>query len=701
MNTTSTLNRRDFIKVFSAAGTGLIIGLYLPGDRELSALTLEPVEGFVPNAWLKIDKAGMVTITVAKSEMGQGVRTSLPMIIAEELDADWTKIKVEQAPAHPDKYGSQGTGGSASIRRSWDTLRKAGATAREMLVSAAAEQWVVQKTLCKTENGVVIHPNGTKKLSYGELAEAAASVKPPENVTLKDPKTFRIIGKPVKKLDTPEKVNGTAVFGIDVKIPGMLYATIARSPVFGGKVARFDATKAKAVKGVRNVVQTDDGIVVAADSTFAAIKGRNALNITWDEGANANVSSATIHKMFEELSKQPGTPNQGNMSDAVAAIGSAATKYDAVYEAPLVAHATMEPMNATAYVHDDKCEIWAPTQSPQPAQQEAAKILGIPVQNVTLTVTLLGGGFGRRLQADYVAEAVRTSKAINAPVKVVWTREDDMQHDFYRPCTYNLLSAGLDANGLPVAWTHRAVGASSTGLVVGGAKPPYDITNIAIDTHVKDTGVPIGAWRSVGPSQNGFIVESFIDELAHLNKKDPYEYRRQLLSKNPRLKGVLELAATKAGWGTKLPAGRGRGIAAVEGFGSYVAEVAEVSVDKNGEITVHRVVCAIDCGIYVNPDTIEAQIEGAIVYGLNAAIKGEIMIDKGRVQQSNFHNYPLLRISEMPKIEVHLMQNTEAPGGIGEPGLPPIAPAVCNAIFAATGKRMRKLPIRPEDLRKA
>lgn len=699
MSATKTITRRDFIKVVSAGGAGLVLAFRLPWE-EPDLLAIAQAKPFVPNAWLKIDPQGLVTITVAKSEMGQGVRTSLPMIVAEELEADWTKVKIEQAPAHPDKYGSQGTGGSTSVRRSWDMLRKAGATAREMLIAAAAQQWRVERVSCTAKNGMVLHNASGKKVGYGELAEAAARIPVPESPPLKDPKDFRIIGKRTPRLDTPAKVNGTALFGIDVKVPNMLYATVARSPVFGGKVRSFDASKAKSITGVKDVIQFDGGIAVLANSTWAAIQGREALSITWDEGLFAKQSSESIWKSFEEAAQLEGTTEMKE-GDVTAAMAKAARKVGAVYRAPFVAHATMEPMNCLADVRSDYCEVWAPTQTPQRAQSEAASILGLPVTKVRVNVTLLGGGFGRRLEADYVTEAVKLSRLAGAPVKVIWTREDDMQHDFYRPATYNVLTAGLDKDGWPIAWTHRIVGLNSKGLVVGGSTPPYSIPNLLIDYHIKEMPMPIGAWRSVGYSQNGFVIESFIDELAATAKIDPLKYRRRLLDKNPRLKAALELAASKAGWGRKLPEGRGMGIAAVQSFGSSVAHVVEVSVKKDGQVRVHRVVSAVECGPVVNPDTIEAQIESAIVYGLSAALKDEITIENGRVKQGNFDDYDILHIGEMPKVEVHIVPSKEVLGGIGEPGLPPIAPAVCNAIFAATGKRLRRLPVRSEDLRKA
>jgi isoquinoline 1-oxidoreductase beta subunit len=695
MNIPTNLSRRDFIKVSSAAGAGLMLSFYLPSKGE----TLGPASDaspFAPNAWLKIDTDGIVTITVARSEMGQGVLTSMPMIVAEELEADWKNVRVEQAISHPTKYGSMSTGGSFSVRGSWQTLRNAGAAARELLIAAAAQIWSVETSACRAANGMVVHPSG-KKLGYGELASKAATMHVPTSLRLKEPKDFKILGKRFKKLDSPSKVNGSAKFGIDIRVPGMLFASIERCPVFGGKVASFDASKAKALPGVRDVVQIDSGIAVIATSTWTAFQGRKALVVQWDEGQYASQNSEAIWKSFEDASKSKGSIDD-YAGDAEGALTTAAKKVEAVYRAPLIAHAPMEPMNCVADVRSDRCEIWVPTQSPQQVQGEAARILGFPLDKVKVNVTLIGGAFGRRLQTDYSADAVRVSKAIGAPVSVVWTREDDMQHDWYRPCTYNVLKAGLDNEGWPAAWLHRVVGPGSRGLVVGGSTPPYAIPNFVVDSHIEDIGVQIGAWRSVGPSQNGFVVESFMDELAFAAKKDPFEYRRHLLARSPRLRRALEVAAEKANWGKPLPAGVGRGIAAVESFGSAVAEVFEASVEKGGKVKIHRVVVAVDCGPVVNPDTLEAQVGGGIVLSLSSILKDEITIAKGRVEQSNFDNYRILTIDEMPKVEVHIIPSTEPVGGIGEPGLPPVAPALCNAIFAATGKRIRRLPIKPADL---
>ncbi len=719
MNTTFNPARRDFIKVVSVAGGGLILGFYLPSKEELLATEPVPATAFAPNAWLRIDLDGSVTVTVAKSEMGQGVRTSLPMLLAEELEADWSKIRIEPALADP-KYGDMTTGGSTSVRKSWLPLRKAGATPREMLISAAAQTWGVERATCRAEQGAVIHVPSGRSLTYGQLVETAAKLpvpalnhdaSGPADVPLKDTKDFRIIGKSAARLDTPEKLDGKAVFGLDVKVPGMLVATVARCPVFGGKVKSFDATKAMAVKGVRHVAQVPSGVAVVADSTWAAMQGREALAITWDEGPSAGLDSAGIRKMFEESAKKTGMVARSE-GDAAGALAAAAKKLEAIYEFPFLAHATMEPMNCVADVRKDGAEIWAPTQSPQWAQGDVAKLLGLPEEKVKVHTTLLGGGFGRRAMPDFVVEAAHVSKAAGAPVKVVWTREDDMQHDFYRPASYHRVGAGIDSSGRLVAWTHRLVApsviaqvfgiqpkAGEADAVDGAAQLPYSVPNLLVDYVMVNTAVPVGWWRSVYNSQNPFVNECFLDEVAAAAGKDPYEFRRQLLPEGSRLRRVLELAATNAGWGKPLPAGHARGIAGHFSFGSYIAQVAEVSVEASGKAKVHRVVCAVDCGQVVNPNTIEAQMESGIVFGLTAALKGAITIEKGRAQQSNFHDYEMLRMDEMPLVEVHIQASKDAPGGVGEPGTPPIAPAVANAVFAVTGKRIRRLPIRAEDLR--
>ncbi|MEX1138187.1 MAG: xanthine dehydrogenase family protein molybdopterin-binding subunit [Bacteroidota bacterium] len=689
---TLNVTRRDFIKVTAVTGGGFLLGFRLLSNGEPAS----PAD-FAPNVFVKIAADNTITITVHRSEMGQGVWTSVPMIVAEELEADWSKVTIEQADAHPTKYGSQSTGGSYSIRGNWEKLRNAGATAREMFITAAANQWKADRSACKAEKGYIVHSSG-KRVSYGELAAAAAQLPVPPSVPLKDEKDFRIIGTRLKKLDTPSKSYGTAVFGLDVRVPGMLFASIERCPVFGGTAASYDAANAKAFPGVIDVIEVKSGIAVVASNTWAAFRGREELSVKWNEGQWANQSSASIRKSFMEGLESGGDTIE-SAGDAESAMANAANVINAVYDAPFIAHQTMEPMNCTADVKTDRCEIWAPTQSPQRIQTDAAEILGLDKEKVTVHVTLMGGGFGRRLYSDYGNDAVEVSKAIGKPVQVVWTREDDTRHDLYRPMTYNILKAGIDKSGNPVSWIHRIAGPSSRGLVVGGSKPSYAFPNFKVEAKILETGVPIGAWRSVGPSQNGWIMESFIDEIAHLAKKDPFEYRRSLLSNAPRLRRTLEFVAEKANWKKPLPRGWGKGIACVESFGSACAMVSEVSVDSDGTLTIQRIVAAIDCGPVVNPDTVEAQMEGGIVYALSAMLKDEITIEKGRVRQESYDDYRMIQFDEMPKIEVYTVPSTDPVGGIGEPGLPPAAPSVCNAIFAATGKRIRKLPIRPDNLK--
>jgi isoquinoline 1-oxidoreductase beta subunit len=713
MATITKVSRRDFLKVTGVAGTGLVLGFHLPlagcGHEELSA----SVDGFMPNAWLRIDPDGEVTLWVHRPDMGQGTRTSLPMILADELEVEWPKFQRQQADAAPmEVYSSQTAGGSTSIRTSWARLRQAGATGRAMLISAAAAEWSVEPASCRAYASTIIHDPSGRRLSYGELAEKAAALPVPEDPPLKDPKDFRIIGKPLPRLDHPARVRGEAVFGIDVRVPGMLYACVARCPVFGGSVTTYDGAAAKAVEGVRDVVEIETGVAVVADSTWTAMKGREALKPQFDPGPAAELSSASIARLFDERQKDPGIATRED-GDPDAALASAARTFEAVYEVPYLSHSPLEPMNCTADVREDHCEIWAPTQAPQWGQQAAAEITGLPLERIALHVTLSGGAFGRRLIQDFVREAVQISKAVAAPVKLIWTREDDTHHGWYRPASRHLMSAGLDALGRVVAWKHRVVAPSIAATVSGAderaaayeatdgaANLPYAIPNIRVDYCMANTAVPVCWLRSVYNTQTPFANECFLDELIHAIGKDPYEFRMELLQDHPRHKGVLELAATNAGWGEPLPEGRYRGIAVHYSFYTYVSQVAEISVNDDGTVKVHRVVCAVDCGRVVNPDGVTAQMEGGIVMGLTAALKGAITIEDGRVVQSNFHDYPLLVISEMPEIEVHLVTSTENPTGVGEPGLPPIAPALANAIFAATGKRIRRLPIRPEDLRK-
>ncbi len=693
MISSTAVTRRTFLKSTAAAGAGLVIAIYLPESEAQALPPSQSAGAFAPNAWLSIDKSGSVTVTVAKSEMGQGVRTSLPMIVAEELEVEWSTISIVQADAEQSRYGSQGTGGSSSVRRSWDMLRAAGAAAREMLIAAAAHEWGAKAADCSAENGKVLHRATGRTKAYGDLVDAASRIPVPASPRLKDPKDFRVIGTRAPRLDLAEKINGKAGFGIDTRVAGMLFAAIARSPVFGGKLISFDEAKARSVPGVKGVVRLDDAVAVTAESTWSAFRGRDALSARWDGGSHPGESSEEIWKLFARSAMLPGTVQRKD-GDGKKALTGSHTRVDAIYYAPFAAHATMEPMNCTAHVAGSRVEIWAPTQTPQSAQSEAAEVLGLPLESVTVHVTLLGGGFGRRLENDYVIEAVKVSRAVSAPVQVVWNREDDFRHDFYRPATYNVLRAGLDRQGSLIAWTHRIVGPEGGGLVTGGSYPPYAIPNITIDSRSEETGVPIGAWRSVGYSQNCFVIESFIDEIAHAARKDPFEYRRGLLSASPRLLGTLQVAASKAGWGTPLPARNGRGIACVQGFGTSVSQVAEVSVTGDGSFSVKRVVCAVDCGPVVNPDTVEAQIESAIAFGLTAAIKAEITIEQGGIKQKNFDEYDMLRMDEMPRVEVHIVPSQDSMGGIGEPAVPPIAPAVANALFAATGMRIRRLPLR-------
>lgn len=720
MSGIANLSRRRFLQTSALAGGGLVLGVYLPELDKPAVAAEKPAATFAPNAFVRIGTDDSVTVLVNHSEMGQGTFTSLALLVAEELDADWSKVRAEHAPVDPAynhaAFPIQMVGGSTSTWTEWERLRKAGASARAMLVAAAAESWKVDPEGCRAENGQVIHAESQRRLAFGKLVEQASRLKPPQDVKLKDPQDFKHIGKPTKRLDTPEKINGKGVFGLDVTVPGMLVAVVARPPVFGGKVKSFDAAKAKAVPGVRHVVEINRGIAVVGDGFWPAKQGREALKIVWDEGPLAALDSRTQREQYAKLAEQAGTiaKKEGDMA---AAMESAAKKLSAVYELPYLAHAPMEPMNCVADVRPDRCEVWTGTQFQTVDRDQAAQAAGLKPEQVQVHTMLLGGGFGRRAVPDshFVVEAVQISKAIKAPVKVIWTREDDTRGGYYRPAAYHAISAGLDAAGQPAAWQHRIVCQSfiagtpfeaavikesvDATAVEGAAELPYKIPNMLVDWQQAPGGIPTLWWRSVGHSHNAFVVETFLDELAHATGKDPYEYRRALMETHPRHKGVLDLAAEKAGWGKPLAEGRGRGIAVHESFGSFVAQVAEVSVSKEGAVRVERVVCAIDCGPTVNPDGIRAQMESGIVFGLTAALYGAITFEKGRVQQSNFHDYPLLRIDEMPVVETHIVSSTEKMGGVGETAVPPIAPAVANAIFAVTGKRIRRLPIRAEDLK--
>ncbi|HEV8639515.1 MAG TPA: xanthine dehydrogenase family protein molybdopterin-binding subunit [Methylomirabilota bacterium] len=710
------LTRRTLLKGSLVAGAGLAIGFPLAG--RIPGALAQTAGVFAPNQWLRIDRDGVVTIINSVPEMGQGSLTTTPMIIADELDAVLDKVRVEQAPANPALYknpvtGTQSYGGSRGVRDHIAMWRKAAAAAREMLKQAAASEWGVPVESVDTEAGTVIHRPTGRRLPYGQLVDKAQHLPVPENPKLKTPDQFRYIGKTVKRRDTPEKVTGRAIYGMDVKVPGMLVASIERCPVFGGKAKSFDATATRAVKGVKQVVQVSNGVAVVAAGFWPALQGRRALKVEWDEGPIAQVSSAMINREYESAAQQPGqvARNDGDAEKVLAAGGKV---HEAVYQVPFLEHACMEPMNATAHVRADACTIWVPTQNPGATQATAARLTGLPPDKITVHTTLLGGGFGRRGEVDFVIDAVEVAKAVGVPVKVMWTREDDITHGFYRPATYNVFQAALDGNGMPSAWFTRMIGPgiliqkgrAQAGTIDAAAveamrNMPYDVPNLRVEWTNKDFGIPVGFWRSVGASQNGFIVEGFIDELAHLAGKDPVEYRRALLGKSLRHKAVLELVAAKANWGAPLRAGVGRGCGVVFSYGSYAASVAEVSVAPDGTVLVHRLVCGIDAGFAVNPDAVRAQMEGGAVYALTATFYGQITIDKGRVQQSNFHDYPMLRINEMPKVEVHILDSGEAPGGLGEPGVPSVAPAVCNAIFAATGKRVRRLPINKDELKRA
>ena len=713
------VSRRSFLKTGALMGGGLVLGFSLPIHRPFRAASAQSTSSFAPNAFIHIGADDMVTIVVNKSEMGQGVYTSLPMLIAEELEVDWSKIRIEPAPVDPaynhPEWGIQGTGGSTSVWSEWERLRKAGATARAMLVKAAGDIWKVDPASCRAEKGFVIHNPTRRKISYGRLVEKASQMEPPKDVPLKEPKDFKILGKPRRRIDTPEKTNGKAIFGIDAKIPGVLTAVIARSPVFGGKVKTLNADKARTVPGVKEVVQIDSGVAVIADGFWSAHQGRDALEIVWDEGPLAALSTSGMREQYMNLAKTPGAiaRKEGNPEPV---LSKAARQLKADYEVPYLAHACMEPLNCLVDLRPDSCEIWTGTQFQTVDRNTAASVVGLKPEQVKIHTTFLGGGFGRRANphSDFVTEAAQVAKAVKKPVKVIWTREDDMKGGYYRPMWYDRIAAGLDEKGNLSAWQHTIVGQSilsgtpfdpkadvDPASVEGAKEIPYEIPNILVDLHTPKIGVPVQWWRSVGHSHTAFVVESFIDEAAHEAGKDPYEFRAKLLVNHPRHFGVLKLAAEKAGWGRPLPKGGGRGIAQHESFGSFVAQVAEVSVSAEGKIRVHKVVCAIDCGRIVNPDTIKAQMESGIVFGLSAALYGRITFQNGRVEQSNFHDYPLLRLNEMPHVEVHIVSSREKSGGVGEPGVPPIAPAVANAIFAATGKRIRHLPIRSEELKRA
>lgn len=738
MTTSLTLDRRAFLKNSAVGGTGLVLGFYLPAYAGNDPA--EEQEKKEPNpfdAWIHISSDNHITLILGKSEMGQGVMTALPMILAEELCVDWKDVEVKQAPTDPKVY-NHGTGGSGSVAGSWLPLRQAGAAAREMLIEAAAKRWNVNSNTCVAKDGGVLHGARKNFLTYGELTADAAKLEIPDfnTVPLKNSDDFTIVGHDMKRVDTLEKANGTAKFGIDTRVPGLLVAVVARCPVFGGKLKSFDASKARGIDGVRDVFTiepvgtgafTAGGVVVVAENSWAAMQGRKALQVAWDEGPHANESSESLRQHFIENASKPGKVVRSD-GDADAVLATAKKKIDAVYEFPFAAHATMEPMNCTVQILPDRAEAWIPTQAPQWAQDIIAGVTKLPHEKVVVHTTLMGGGFGRRYQGDFVMEAAQVAaKTQGKPVMVLWTREDDMQHDFYRPASYHRFWGAFDDKGNVSVWKHFQ---SSTSIEAMWGRDgeataeksefatttfiPYQVPNFRVEYTLARSGVPRAWWRSVENSSSGFVLETFVDELAHAAGEDPYVFRMKLIGgdrkipdfTNPkegkpldtaRQKGVLKLAAEKAGWGTPLPAGAARGIAAYFSFETYTACVAEVSV-KNGALKVHRLVYVVDCGRPINPAGVRAQVESAAIYGLSAALKDAITIKGGRVEQSNFNDYAMPRMPETPLTEVHVVMSKEEPTGIGEPGLPVVGPAVCNAIFAATGKRIRRFPIKPEDL---
>jgi isoquinoline 1-oxidoreductase beta subunit len=710
--------RRSFLKTTVIAtgglmGSGLIVGCStMAGSSTSAARALPPsasAPGVMPNAWVKVGSDNTVSIICARSEMGQGVFTAMPMLVAEELEVSLDSIRIEMAPAREPyintMIGGQLTGGSTSVREAYDPLRTAGAQARMMLIAAAAQQWKVDPSSCRAENAMVIGPTG-QKATYGELAVAASKIEPPKSPTLKPASAFKIIGKSTTRFDTPSKVNGTAEFGIDVKLPGMLYAALAQCPVIGGKPTSFDGAKALTMPGVKNVVQISDGVAVVADTYWHARKGLETVQIKWDEGPGAALNTPGIKAALQAATSQPGATIK-KLGDVDAGMKSAARRIDATYELPFLSHSPMEPMNFTADVKKDSVLLYGPTQFQQLAVGLAAATAGVKPEQVTMRTTFLGGGFGRRIDVDFIVQAVEISKAVGAPVKLLWSREDDVKHDFYRPIAIHKMSAGLDAQGMPTAIKFQMTGPSVTArlfaaFVKDGVDPfmteaaavPYAIPNQRVDVVIHDTGLRVGYWRSVSHALNAFANESFIDELAFAAKKDPLEYRRTLLAKEPRYLNVLDIAAKRSGWGTAPPAGRTRGVAVMEGYSTYLALVAEVSVSGD-EIRVHKVTVAGDLGAMVNPNIVRQQIESSVIFGLSAALFGEITLKNGVVEQSNFHDYPVVRMNQSPDIDITLVDNgSDKPGGIGEPVTAMIGPAVANAVFAGTGKRLRKLPLR-------
>jgi isoquinoline 1-oxidoreductase subunit beta len=707
---TDGLSRRSLLT--GGLAGGFLLAFHLP-VRAVNEPVQPPddVNGkFAPNAFIRIDKSGKTTLVMPQVEMGQGIYTAVAMILAEELDADFSSVVLEHAPADEKLYanpafGVQATGGSTSVRAFWKPLRTAGATARAIFVQAAAKQWQVEPKTCTTSNGEVMHAESGRKLSYGELVDAANAETPPKDAPLKDPKDFVLIGKPLKRLDTPDKVNGKTVYGIDAMLPNMKFATLAACPVFGGKVGKVDDTAARKIPGVQKIVVLEGLVAVVGDHMWAAKKGLDALDITWNEGANAAISSKDIWENLRAASEKDGVvaKSEGDIAKGLAT----GDKLEAAFELPFLAHATMEPMNCTVHFTPDSCEIWTGTQIMARAQSEAAKAAGLPLEKVTVHNHYIGGGFGRRLEPDMVVSAVLIAKQVDGPVKVVWTREEDIQHDIFRPVYRDTIAATL-SDGKIVGWKYRVAGAAilarwlppafqkgiDIDAVDSAVDIPYEIPNLHVEyNRAEPPAVPTGFWRGVGPNNNVFAIECFMDELARKAGKDPVDFRRSMLGNQPRFLAALNLAAEKSNWGQSLPARVARGVCVQPSFASFIATVVEAEIDEQGEIHLRRVTSAIDTGIAVNPDTIVAQFEGGLIFGLTAALYGDITIDKGRVQQSNFHDYRMLRIDQAPKIEVHLIKSGEAPGGIGETGVTAGPPALRNAIYAATGVALRRLPI--------
>jgi isoquinoline 1-oxidoreductase beta subunit len=705
--------RRDFLKltVSTAMGGGLLLAFGLPARGEVRDTNTRGAP-FAPNAFIRIDRAGKVTFVMPVVEMGQGTYTSIPMLLAEELEVDVDKVAIEHSPPDDKLYvnpliGAQLTGGSSAIRGTYGPLRQAGAAARAMLITAAARRWNVDPATCSAQDGVVTHPATGRKAGYGALVDDAAKLPVPENVRLKAPAEFKLIGTAHRRLDTSGKVDGRARYGIDVRLPAMKFAVVAQSPTFGGKLLSVDKAKAMRVTGVRQVVVLPDAVAIVADHTWAAKLGLAAAAPQWDPGPNAKMATSDIVSRLATASERAGAVARHD-GDAAAAISSASRKFEAVYEQPFLAHAVMEPMNCTVHLKRESCDIWVGTQVPGMTQSAVMAFTGLPRERVRVNNHLLGGGFGRRLEYDGTIRAVQVAQQVEGPVQVLWTREEDIQHDMYRPYYYDRMNAAVDETGKPFAWWHRITGSSIVAryfpswikdgvdpdAVDSSANQPYEVDAVHVDWVAEETpGVGTSWWRGVGVTRGTFAVESFIDELANRAKEDPVAYRAALLKKNPRAAHVLAVAAERSGWKQPLPAGQGRGIALCIGFGSFIAQVVRVRVDKDGTVVPMEVWCVVDCGVAVNPDTIAAQMEGGIVFGLSGALFGEITIKDGRVEQTNFGDYRVLRIHEVPAIDVHLVKSAEAPGGIGEPGTSCVMPALTNAIFAATGKRIRKLPI--------